>query len=233
MVVTPLEIASPGRRPPARVGRLFYLVKGIPVQRVIAYIDGYNLYYGLRTKKWKWFYWLNVQAMARRLLKPHQTLVSTKYFTTIVKHPPDKQRRQAVFLEALRTLNDLQIFYGHWLSNPITCRQCGHTYTGYHEKMTDVNIAVELMCDAFQDHLDMALLISGDGDLVGPVKAMQRLFPQKRVVVAFPPARFSGALKAAAHAHTFIGPNVLSNSVFPDQVVKPDGFVLHRPAEWR
>jgi uncharacterized LabA/DUF88 family protein len=143
------------------------------------------------------------------------------------------KRRQAVFLEALQTLNDLQIFYGHWLSNPITCRQCGHTYKGYHEKMTDVNIAVELMCDAFQDHLDMALLISGDGDLVGPVKAMQRLFPQKRVVVAFPPARFSGALEAAAHAHTFIGRNVLSNSVFPDQVVKPDGFVLHRPAEWR
>jgi len=65
------------------------------MQRVIAYIDGYNLYYGLRTKKWKWFYWLNVQSMSQHLLKPHQTLVSTKYFTTIVKHPPDKQKRQA------------------------------------------------------------------------------------------------------------------------------------------
>ena len=222
-----------GPTPTRKGGSSLYSAKGIPVQRVIAYIDGYNLYYGLRTKRWKWFYWLNVQSMARLLLKPHQTLVSTKYFTTIVKHPPDKQRRQAVFLEALQTLNDFQIFYGHWLSNPITCRQCGHTYEGYHEKMTDVNIAVELMCDAFQDHLDTALLISADSDLVGPVKAMRRLFPQKRVVVAFPPARFSGALKAAAHAHTFIGPNVLSNSVFPDQVVKPEGFVLHRPAEWR
>jgi hypothetical protein len=47
------------------------------MQRVIAYIDGYNLYFGLREKGWKWFYWLNIPAMARHLLKPHQTLVTT------------------------------------------------------------------------------------------------------------------------------------------------------------
>ena len=35
------------------------------MQRVIAYVDGYNLYYGLRTKRWKWFYWLNIQSTAR------------------------------------------------------------------------------------------------------------------------------------------------------------------------
>ena len=44
------------------------------MQRVIAYVDGFNLYYGLRTKKWRWFYWLNLQSMVRHLLKPHQTL---------------------------------------------------------------------------------------------------------------------------------------------------------------
>jgi hypothetical protein len=59
------------------------------MERVIAYVDGYNLYYGLREKQWKWFYWLNVQAMARHLLKTDQRLVTTKYFTTIVKQPED------------------------------------------------------------------------------------------------------------------------------------------------
>lgn len=149
------------------------------MQRVIAYVDGYNLYYGLRDKGWKWFYWLSIQPMVQNLLKPPQTLVSTKYFTTVIKRPPDKRTRQAVFLEALRTLSDFKIFYGHWLSNPVTCRKCGHTYDAYHEKMTDVNIAVELMSDAFQEHLDVALLVSADSDLVGPVKAIRELFPQK------------------------------------------------------
>lgn len=171
--------------------------------------------------------------MVQNLLKPHQILVSTKYFTTVIKRPAAKRKRQAVFLEALRTLSDFQIFYGHWLSNPVACRKCGHTYEAYHEKMTDVNIAVELMRDAFHDQLDVALVVSADSDLLGPVKAIRELYPKKRVIVAFPPARFSNALKAAAHGYTRIGRDALSKSVFPDEVIKPDGFVLARPAEWR
>ncbi|MBF8283199.1 MAG: hypothetical protein HW378_2114, partial [Anaerolineales bacterium] len=163
------------------------------MERVTAYVDGYNLYYGLREKQWKWFYWLNIQAMVRRLLKPDQTLVTTKYFTTIVKQPEDKRKRQAVFLEALQTLNDFRIYYGHFLADTVTCRNCGHAYTTYHEKMTDVNMSVELMSDAFQDQFDVALLVSADSDLVGPVRAVRRLFSRKRVVVVFPPSRSSFA----------------------------------------
>lgn len=201
--------------------------------RVIAYVDGYNLYYGLRDKGWKRFYWLNIQATAASLLRPEQTLVGTKYFTTIVKRPLDKNRRQMVFLEALQTLRDFQIYYGHFLSDTIRCRKCGHTSPTHHEKMTDVNMSVELMADAFQDKFDVALVISADSDLVGPVRAVRRLFAHKRVVVAFPPGRSSDALKNAASAQIFINRDVLAKSIFPDQITKPDGFVLHRPAEWR
>ena len=156
------------------------------MKRVIAYIDGFNLYFGLRSKGWRRFYWLNVQEMARQVLKPDQTLVATKYFTSIVKQPPDKHSRQAVYLEALRTLTDLQIHYGHFLSETVVCRNCGHSYLTHHEKMTDVTIAVELMTDAFQDRMDVALLVSADSDLVEPAQAVQRLFSHKRLVAAFP-----------------------------------------------
>jgi len=207
--------------------------KAFLVERVIAYVDGYNLYYGLREKGWKRFYWLNIQAMVGHLLKPGQMLVVTKYFTTIVKKPEDRRRRQAVFLEALQTLHDFQIYYGHFLADTVSCRNCGHTYETYHEKMTDVNISVELMSDAFQDRFDIALLVSADSDLVGPVKAVQRLFSHKRVVVAFPPGRSSKALKQAADAQIYVSRSVLAKSVLPDQVIKPYGYVLRRPVEWR
>ncbi len=203
------------------------------MERVIAYVDGYNLYYGLRQEKWRRYYWLNIQAMARNLLKPGQVLVATKYFTTIVSQPRDKRKRQAVFLEALQTLNDLHIFYGHFLADPVTCHKCGHTYVTHHEKMTDVNISVELMSDSYEDRFDMALLVTGDGDLVGPVKAVRRLFKDKRVICVFPPGRSSKALRKAANAHLHIERNILAKSQLPEQVVKPDGFVLSRPAEWR
>jgi len=203
------------------------------MKRVIAYIDGFNLYYGLRSKGCKHFYWLNLQAVTQHLLKPNQTLTVTKYFTTKVKSPPDKQRRQTTFLEALGTLPDLHIYYGHYLADEITCRNCGHTYTTHHEKMTDVNIAVELLTDAFQDNFDIALLISADGDLVGPVKKVKQLFPHKRVIVVFPPKRHSNALKNASDVCLHLDRIVLAKSMFPDQVVKADGFVLRRPSKWR
>jgi uncharacterized LabA/DUF88 family protein len=109
----------------------------------------------------------------------------------------------------------------------------GYVYTTHHEKMTDVNIAVELLTDAFQDSFDVALLISADGDLVGPVKKVKRMFPRKRVVVIFPPGRYSNALKHAATAYTHLNRDILARSIFPDRVVKPDGFVLSRPTQWR
>ncbi|MHB1293919.1 MAG: NYN domain-containing protein [Anaerolineae bacterium] len=202
------------------------------MQRAIAYIDGFNLYYGLREKEWKRFYWLDVQRLALLLLRPDQRLTCTKYFTSVVSHPADKNKRQSVFLDALATLPDLFIYHGHYLSDTVTCRNCGHTYVTHHEKMTDVNIAVEVLCDAFQDRYDVALVISADSDLVGPIKALRCLYPEKRAVVAFPPARYSNALKTEAHACLHITANMLSRSRFPEILTTPAGAELRCPAEW-
>ena len=201
--------------------------------RVIAYIDGFNLYYGLRASRWQRFYWLNLRQATLHLLKPDQSLVEIKYFTALVTTPQDKSRRQATFLEALSTLPAFSIHYGHYLADTVACRQCGHTYTTHHEKMTDVNIATEMLSDAFTDRFDTALLCSADSDLVGPVRKVHQLFPDKHVIVVFPPARHSNALKQVVSGYLHLDRATLAQSVFPDQVVKPDGFVLHRPADWR
>ena len=205
------------------------------MQRTIAYIDGFNLYYGLKQKRWRRYYWLNVQRLMQELLKPQQHLVGTKYFTSRISSTPSdphKHKRQGTYLEALQTLPDLRIFYGHYLQKPVRCRQCGSRWRVHDEKMTDVNIAVELMVDAFQDAFDTALLISGDSDLVGPVRAVTRLFPGKRVVVGFPPARFSRDLQRAASAYLVIHRRSLAASLLPNEVPKPDGYVLRKPSRW-
>ena len=200
--------------------------------RVIAYIDGLNLYFGLREKGWRRFYWLNVQEMAMGLLKPGQELVKTKYFSAIIKEPEDKRKRQQAFLEALGTLKGIEFQYGHFLSDHITCSNCGRQYEAHHEKQTDVNISVAMIVDAYADLFDTALLVSADSDLVGPIRALKSIFPKKRVAVAFPPARFSREL-AAITPSTHIGRDVLTKSVFPIRVTKPGGYVLTRPEKWQ
>ena len=52
--------------------------------RVIAYIDGFNLYYGMREKGWQRYYWLNIQALVQGLLREDQKLAVVKYFTALV-----------------------------------------------------------------------------------------------------------------------------------------------------
>ena len=206
------------------------------MERVIAYIDGFNLYFGMKEKGWRRYYWLDVHLLAKNLLKPYQELTATKYFTSRVystPNDPKKTKRQGEYLEALNTVPGCKIFYGHYLEKVIRCNRCSHCWTTYEEKMTDVNISVELMTDAYQDKFDTAFLISGDSDLVGPIKAVRRSFPLKRVVVGFPPRRHSVQLKKVANAIFAIGRKKIADSMFPDQVRKTDGYILRRPDRWK
>ena len=98
--------------------------------------------------------------------------------------------------------------------------------------MTDVNIAVELLSDAQDDAFDSAILVSGDGDLAGPLSTLRTRYSTKRVRVAFPPERSSKALRQAAGAHFSIGRDTLRDSQLPPIVVREDGFGLTRPSSW-
>ena len=50
---------------------------GLQVMRIAAYVDGFNLYFGLKEAGFKRFYWLDVVALARNLLKPEQRSAPT------------------------------------------------------------------------------------------------------------------------------------------------------------
>jgi len=202
-------------------------------ERVIAYVDGFNLYFGLKEAGWKRYYWLDIKKLVTRLLKENQQLIVTKYFTARISGPPDKQKRQSTFLEALATLTDFNIYYGHYLSSTIICNNCGRKWFDFEEKMTDVNIATEMLTDAFEDKFDTAILVSADSDLVPPIRTIKRIYPRKRIVVFFPPKRFSTHIKNAGDIQLSIGRGSLVKSQFPDRVKKSDGIILEKPFEWR
>lgn len=217
----------------------------LPKERIIAYIDGFNLYFGLRDSGLRRCYWLNVQALVHKLLKSDQQLLFTKYFTARIsgaysgdspatrQHLEARRKRQSNYLEVLGTLKDFRMYEGHYLGKDITCRSCRTSWRTHEEKMTDVQIATELLTDAFTDQFDMALLISADSDLIPPIRAVRLFFPDKRVVVGFPPARYSKDLEGAANASLIIGRGKLKQSQFPDDVKKADGYVIKRPEQWR
>jgi uncharacterized LabA/DUF88 family protein len=214
-------------------------------QQVIAYIDGFNLYFALREAGLRRCYWLNLPALAESLLRPGQVLVNTKYFTARLtggsvgvssdreRTLDRKRKRQSDFLEALLTLPDFKMFEGHFLGKDMRCRSCQASWRTHEEKMTDVQIATEMLDDAYDDRFHTALVLTADSDLVPPMRSIRRRFPRKRIVVCFPPGRTSVQLQKAAHASLEVPVGNLDAAQLPDEVTKPDGFVLRRPAQWR
>ena len=200
-------------------------------ERVIVYVDGFNLYFGILESGFLNCKWLNISKLVNNLLQINQKLITIKYFTSRVSNNPEKQKRQTTYIEALESVG-IKIYYGHYQSDATECRHCGNIWPTFHEKMTDVNIATQMMIDAYQDRYDMAMLISGDSDLVPPIKAIHELFKHKRVFVAFPPKRHNASVALVAKGSMMIGRKKLIDSLFDKEVPKKDGFILKKPKEW-
>lgn len=203
------------------------------MERVIGYIDGFNLYFGMKEKAWQEVLWLDVYKLIEGMIKPGQTLVAVNYFTSRVAKHPAKQKRQNTYLDALIAQKQVALHFGHFQAQTETCRNCGHSYAYASEKMTDVNIATCMLSDAFAHKFDTAILVSGDSDLVPPVKAIHNHFKDRKVVVAFPPERYTKSVAQAANGSFIIGKKMLKDAQLPEQIVTASGYRLLRPEEWQ
>ena len=168
-------------------------------ERVIVYIDGFNLYHGLKDAKLGSSRWLDLDGMCRAFLLPHQKLQTVRYFTATVKGAPDSAKRQATYLNALEARGGVKIEFGFYQTSNVmmACRQCGDEqkrcpqcstqYKRYEEKQSDVRMALRLVTDACKDRYDTAIVMTGDSDLVPAIETVKGLFPGKNVVADFPP----------------------------------------------
>ncbi len=203
------------------------------MEKVIVYIDGFNLYYGIRQMKRNDLKWLDLELLSKNILIKNQKLIEVKYFTARVRNEPNKEKRQNTYIEALLEHTNVKIYYGHYQPNNIECYGCGRIYSSPNEKMTDVNIAVEMLIDAIKNRYDKAILISGDSDLIPPIRAIHNQFPKKRVTVVFPPKRHNQSVAYVAKGSFMLGRKKIQDSQLPEKVKKKGGYVLTRPVEWK
>ncbi len=216
------------------------------MEKVNAYIDGFNLYHSLKDLGWSKYYWLDTPKLLKGFLRDDQVLNTVYYFTSPSVNP-ESRKRQITYIEALeRTslINSIQfkVIRGRFESEDvkcnicndyIRCQECDQLVSFYHEKETDVNISVQLLSDAYEDSFDVALLLTADSDQVGTIKTIKRLFyNSKKVGVIFPPKRESKHLLKVADFILHISQNDLGKNQLQEIVEKYDGIQLQRPANW-
>ena len=216
-------------------------------KRAIAYIDGYNLYYGLL--KGSSYKWLDLWAFTRSLVRQDFELVAVKYFTAPIRtYPYDlaASDRQKVYLQALSIMGKVEIIHGFYSKNralaPFAdhkCSSCDVTQDGFvpivklEEKRSDVNLAVSLVADAAFGNAECFVVITGDSDQVGAMEAVRHLF-KKQVVVFNPHPTESRHLKGAATYYRNIPRDLSARCQLPDEIPygkRGDRFI-HRPSAW-
>lgn len=204
-----------------------------PATRVNTYFDGFNFYYGLKSKGWKQFYWLDLAAFSQQFLRPYQTLVSVNYFSA-VPHDAGKADRQDLLFSANKLNPKFNLFLGKYMKKHIVCHSCGTQFQTFEEKQTDVQIATKMIRDVVLDKCDVTMLISADSDLIPPLDFIRELNPMHKIVVLFPPGRFSYDLKNKANTALSLDRHndKFLRSILPSAVTLPNGYVCRRPGNW-
>jgi len=201
------------------------------------YVDAFNLYY--RALKGTPHKWLDLAALCALLLPRHQ-IHRIKYFTAKVTARPydlDQPQRQQLYLRALRTIPNISILYGHFLTNPSWLPLADPAEAGRRvrvlkteEKGSDVNLATHLLADGFQGDYDAAVVITNDSDLLEPIRVVRQNLG-KIVGVLHPAKRLTPVLAKEATFFKHIRQGVLTKSQFPATLADSKG-AFDKPSSW-
>lgn len=150
-------------------------------RRVMIFIDGSNLYHVLKQNTDK--HDLDYKRFSQKLTGDRE-LIRTYYYN-IRQESADNPRlaeNQDRFLKALYETAYLEVKLGIWKAR-------GQTMV---EKGVDVMIASDLIMHAYEDHYDVAILVSGDADFYPAMQAVKDIGKQVEV------AAFESNLSAEA-----------------------------------
>jgi 6-hydroxy-3-succinoylpyridine 3-monooxygenase len=205
-------------------------------KRSIVYIDGFNFYYG--AVKHTPHKWLNLQRYFE-LLRPDDDIQKIWYFTAKVSG--SKLASQETYLDALATLPLIEMVFGLYKFKTLRCqvKNCSYQKKSYkvpEEKGTDVNIALQMLDDAYQGACDRIILVSGDSDLVPAVKLIKTRHPKIQVTVYIPatdPKRGAATeLRNIADKHKTLPSVLLSKAQFPQRLTGYSGNSICKPSDW-
>ena len=152
--------------------------------RVLAYIDGLNLYHGIRMLGRPRYKWCDAKGIAARFLGNAESLQDVKYYTASPRHcAQDIIRRRGIYMKALRATR-VKVTIGNFrrktrhvpkLLDPngeMIRLEKGHAIQVHEETETDVCIAVDMIDDLHLGVGEKMILVSGDSDFLPAVRRL-------------------------------------------------------------
>ncbi len=205
--------------------------------RTAIYIDGFNFYYlAVKNTPYKW---LDFKEVFTKLLHAENKIVSIKYFTAIVdgKRDPHKPIRQQTYIRALKKhIPEFQEYYGQFKTHVVPMSLSRPTKTRKRvwvikteEKGSDVNLAVHLVNDAWENNYDRAIIVSHDSDLLGAVEIVKYQLRKEIGAIILPKGNPSIDLIKIADFTVHLRNTLLAISQLPSPI---PGTKITKPKAW-
>lgn len=159
-------------------------------KKVQCFIDGFNLYHAIDDLKDNSLKWLNLRLLSEAYIqKSKEELKEVFYFSAFATWKEEAYRRHKAYVKALKASGITNII-GHFKEKQKKCIKCGTRWTAHEEKESDVNLALYIVQQAYEDNYDKALIITADSDICPAIKMVKKKFPNKELMVLTPPNRY-------------------------------------------
>jgi uncharacterized LabA/DUF88 family protein len=212
--------------------------------RVMAFVDGFNLYHGIAElaapapnalgSGLNHLKWVNLWSLIRAFTKQEkETLVKVYYFSAFATWMPAAYKRHRAYVDALESVG-VTVVLGKFKEKLHFCKKCRTDYRTHEEKETDVNLALTMLYEAMQHSFDKAIVVTGDADLKPAVNMVKKCDPSLIVNSLLPKSRFRAShdFQSVCDSSQKFGISHLEKSLLPETIQTTAGKTILRPAEY-
>jgi hypothetical protein len=222
------------RQPPAGSGsRVSFFGASAMPDRAAFYIDGFNLYHAIADLDQPHLKWLNLWQLCGLLIpQQSQTLARVVWCTAVRTKDAAAMLRHRTLIRAMASTGVIHC-EGHFTTEERKCLSCTNSWNAPVEKEGDVNLAISLIDDAYQNLFDHAYLVTADSDQVATAKLFLKRFPGKALTSVAPPGRsHSKEILALGLPKLTINVSQMERCLFPKNVVYDGAVVATRDASY-
>lgn len=201
-------------------------------KKVIAYIDGFNLYHAICETQKDFLKWVNLDSLIKSTIRDNEELIAVKYFSAYAHHRPETVKHHKKYVEFLEHYG-VTCIMGNFQKKTVYCQNCQTNFVKYEEKETDVNIGLHVLEDGLHHSYDRAIIVSADSDLV-PVVEKAKSLKGKEIFILIPKRKKSKAyhLQKIASGYTFLDEQRIRGNLLPKKITLQSGKMLTMPIEY-
>jgi len=211
--------------------------------RVVAYVDGFNLYHAICRLNKPYLKWCNIRKLVNFYLQEKEVLTGMRFYTAFPRfYDGGVQNRFNKYVNALATTG-VEIVYGKFkkkdlqikVENANKTKSVVIRYKRHEEKQSDVNLAMDLVEGVCMNEYDKAVVVSGDSDFLRVIERV--LKKDKKILLLQPPFQKCKEIRNTGSVYEnflsqSIKKEVIEKSLFPEKILVSSGRNIIMPAEY-